>query len=77
MHGEAPPPFDGEEAGVATKTTWKMICIYMYIWIWYIDTYEYWDIPCRTVRGNPGHTSLVTNWGGKGVCRGDPYFRGS
>ena len=25
MHGEAPPPFDGEEAGLVTKTIWKMI----------------------------------------------------
>ena len=33
MHGEAPPPFDGEEAGLATKTTRTMI----------IDTYE-WGI---------------------------------
>ena len=29
MHGEAPPPFDGEEAGLATKTTQKIICTYV------------------------------------------------
>ena len=27
MHVEAPPPFDGEEAGLATKTTRKIIHI--------------------------------------------------
>ena len=30
MHGEAPPPFDGEEAGLTTKTTQMMIYIYTY-----------------------------------------------
>ena len=35
MHGEAPPPFDGEEAGLTTKTT--------------IDTYESWAIPGQSV----------------------------
>ena len=42
-----PPPFDGEEAGLATKTTRKMICIY--ICMWYIDTYESWDIPGQSM----------------------------
>ena len=47
MHGEAPPPFDGEEAALTTKTTWKTICIYIHVCMWYIDTYMYesWDIP--------------------------------
>ena len=27
MHGEAPPTFDGEEAGLATKTTREIINI--------------------------------------------------
>ena len=47
MHGEAPPPFDGEEAGLVTKTTGKMIYIH-------VDTYP------RTVRGNLGHVSGET-----------------
>ena len=51
MHGEAPPPFDGEEAGLATKTTRKMICTY--ICMWYIGIMGH----PGTVHGDPGHTS--------------------
>ena len=47
MHDEASPPFDGEEAGLATKTTQTMI--YRYICMWYIDTYESWDIPGKSI----------------------------
>ena len=56
MHGEAPPPFDGEEAGLATKTTRMMICTYnMYV------VYRYIGIMGHpgTVHGNPGHTSVI------------------
>ena len=28
MLGEAPTPFDGEEAGLTTKTTWKIMYTY-------------------------------------------------
>ena len=51
MHGEAPPPFDGEEAGLVMKTMRKVICI---------DAYYILRHP-RTVRGSPGHTSLNHN----------------
>ena len=47
MHCEAPPPFVEEEAGLATKTMQKII--YMYIWMWCIDTYESWNIPGQSV----------------------------
>ena len=56
MHGEAPPPFDGEEAGLATKTTAEDdMHIYMYV------VYRYIGIMGHpgTVHGNPGHTSSV------------------
>ena len=43
MHGEVPPPFDVEEAGLMTKTTQKMI-------------YDNLGHP-KTVRANPEHTS--------------------
>ena len=46
MHGEAPPPFDGEEAGLATKTTRKMIHTYIYI-----DVYD--------ILGHPGILTAV------------------
>ena len=32
MHGDAPPPFDGEEAGLAPKATRKMIWVHMISW---------------------------------------------
>ena len=47
MPDEASPPFNEEEAGLATKTMWKMI--YRYTWMWYIDTCESWDIPGQSM----------------------------
>ena len=40
MHGEAPPPFDGEEAGLMMKTMQKMI---------YTCTYRSYDISGQSV----------------------------
>ena len=45
------PIFDEEEAGLTTKTTWKIICIGAY------DTLGH----PGTVRGIPGHTYTHTH----------------
>ena len=43
MHGEAPPPFDKEEAGLTTKTTQKMIYTCRYDSLGHPRTVHYSD----------------------------------